>query len=135
MFFSFFFPNLINVPEHILHEKGVDAIFKQKGKKIVNWHKNGSFSVVFKVKGCNYHMYIISRVCPTYIFSFGIIFSRTTLAETIFEMQAKKSRDTVVVGGAAKFCQRGLKEWRTLGPVPEQKRKIVTLTVAMLSKK
>ena len=86
MFFSFFFPNLINVPEHILHEKGVDAIFKQKGKKIVNWHKNGSFSVVFKVKGCNYHMYIISRVCPTYIFSFGIIFSRTTLAETIFEI-------------------------------------------------
>ena len=67
VFFSFFFPNLIYMPEHILDEKGMDAIFKQKDKKIVNWHKNGSFSVVFKVKGCYYHMYIISRVCPTYI--------------------------------------------------------------------
>ena len=53
--------------QNILDEKGMDAIFKQKNKKIVNWHKNGSFSVVFKDKGCNYHMYTISRVCPTYI--------------------------------------------------------------------
>ena len=44
------------------------AIFKQKGEKKLNLHKNGSFSVVFKGKGCNYYMNIKSRICPACIF-------------------------------------------------------------------
>ena len=38
------------------------------GKKIVNWHKNGGLSVVFKGKVYNYPTYIKFRICPTYIF-------------------------------------------------------------------
>ena len=54
-----FFPNLIYLSGHILYEK---SITQTKEQKIANWHKNGGFSVVFKGKGCNSHMYIKSRI-------------------------------------------------------------------------
>ena len=37
-------------------------------QKIVNFHKNGGFLVVFKDKRCNYYMYIKSRMWAAYIF-------------------------------------------------------------------
>ena len=56
-FFSFklfFFPHLIYLPQLIVDKKRISVIFKQKGKEIVNWHKNEGFPVVSKGKGWNY---------------------------------------------------------------------------------
>ena len=52
--FSFFFPHLIYLPQLIVDKKRISVIFKQKGKEIVNWHKNEGFPVVSKGKGWNY---------------------------------------------------------------------------------
>ena len=49
-----FFPHLIYFPQFIVDKKRISVIFKQKGKEIVNWHKNGRFPVVSKDKGWNY---------------------------------------------------------------------------------
>ena len=43
-----FFPHLIYLPQLIVDKKRVSVIFKQKGKEIVNWHKNEAFPVVSK---------------------------------------------------------------------------------------
>ena len=49
-----FFPHLIYLPQLIVDKKRISVIFKQKGKEIVNWHKNEGFPVVSKGKGWNY---------------------------------------------------------------------------------
>ena len=49
-----FFPHLIYLPQLIVDKKKISVIFKQKGKEIVNWHKNEGFPVVSKGKGWNY---------------------------------------------------------------------------------
>ena len=43
---------------------------RTKNKKLA---QNGGFSVVFKGKGCNYCMYIKSKICPAYIFIFDCV--------------------------------------------------------------
>ena len=56
---------------HILDEKGMGVIFKQKEKKVVNLLENGDFSVVFKGNGCSYCIYCIYikfRIFPAYFF-------------------------------------------------------------------
>ena len=49
-----FFPHLIYFSQLIVDKKRISVIFKQKGKEIVNWHKNEGFPVVSKGKGWNY---------------------------------------------------------------------------------
>ena len=52
--FLLFFPHLIYLPQLIVDKKRISEIFKQKGKEIVNWHKNEGFPLVSKGKGWNY---------------------------------------------------------------------------------
>ena len=53
---------------HILDEKGMSAVFKQNGKKIVKLGQKSRLLSSFKGKGCICYMYIKSRICPAYIF-------------------------------------------------------------------
>ena len=46
-----FFTNLIHLPRNTLDKKGMSKKILTKGQKIVHWHKNGGFSVGFRVKG------------------------------------------------------------------------------------
>ena len=79
-------------------------------------HKNLGFSLDFKSEGYSYWMYIKSRVCPAYIFIddclspflFGIIFSRTTLTEVIFEIKGMQGNlDMFWLGGGKAIYNPG----------------------------
>ena len=83
-----FFPHLIYLPQLIVDKKRISVIFKQKGKEIVNWHKNEGFPEVSKGKGWNYCISNLEYIpclhfyCWLFItFLFGIIISKTVLTE------------------------------------------------------
>ena len=62
-----FFPHLIYLPQLIFDKKKISVIFKQKGKEIVNWHKNEGFPVVSKGKGWNYCILSLEYTLLTFL--------------------------------------------------------------------
>ena len=60
------FTNLIHLPRHTLDKRRNGQKIPTKGQKIVNWNKNGGFSVGLMAKGaiiaCTF------SICPAYVF-------------------------------------------------------------------
>ena len=121
-----FFPHLIYLPQLIVDKKRISVIFKQKGKEIVNWHKNEGFPVVSKGKRWNYCISNLECILLTFLlFTVYHLFIQHNIFKDCIDRGVLnlgygwESRYILVMGRASHIAVgevefRRLKGWRTL---------------------